>query len=667
MQKLNLPKFTFWNKIAKKISFINMKEVNSLVAKLQLGEMSLLNSMGISDSLEIINRQETMKLLNKYPELRKFIMRHDLSSVFPGNEISFLDQFNVNSEHSLFVKKLKHLLAVLRKIKQKEGRFVGSVKTFFDFLQDNLEAINVNENEFALVAGKEISKGSFMQGSVDYDLTLQANGYDVINDASSRCFGHKRYSYNERLITIPYDWSEFKWWAYRYLLPWNGVRIYLHNSRAMKVNNTTSIIEKTPPVVIETIRDFLEYRVVSPIWQELAKTSKDFPDSVRFRIRCLFTYNHTGLKVKLGSIQPLGTSIASKEDFAKVYPFLNNDLIGYSKDKLESFKEFSMSTYSNLEIKNGTLQVLMAFWKALEVQKEYRKLIYDGMIIESRNVDIEFKLFSMKQVCELEDISPYHQNIMTVRDFIGHHFETLQSMAKMMDTFADRAQSWNLPFSFPDILGEEHHLIEFSKLLPVHLINRTKVIGGDEVKIKPDDLVPITMPSLNGRMVALTGQNAGGKTVALVSLMDNIYLAQSGLPVFAESFALNPKETVATVFIEKGEGSLLELVLGKIKNVIEVSKVSNPNKTIVVMDELLSGTQEMAGRDLGEEVLKKLNTIGCSVIFNTQITALAEFAETDLNALTFKFDLDHLIKPGIGSGGSKRLADQIGLTAVLES
>jgi hypothetical protein len=250
---------------------------------------------------------------------------------------------------------------------------------------------------------------------------------------------------------------------------------------------------------------------------------------------------------------------------------------------------------------------------------------------------------------------------MECRNFVKKHCSVLSEMAVMMEQFIGTSNEWNVQFSFPEILGQEYHLIEFVHLLPVHLIGRQKNIKGKETAITSQDLRPINLPSLNGKMIALTGQNAGGKTVTLLGLTDNVYLAQSGLPVFAESFKLNPKETIASVFIERGEGSLLELVLTKLKTTIHEVKKTNPNTTVVIMDELLSGTQEVMGLNLGKEVLRKLNGIGCSVMFNTQITELAEFATTELDALPFKFDANHNITPGIGNGGADLLADRIGL------
>ena len=127
-------------------------------------------------------------------------------------------------------------------------------------------------------------------------------------------------------------------------------------------------------------------------------------------------------------------------------------------------------------------------------------------------------------------------------------------------------------------------------------------------------------------MLGLTGYHGGGKTVTSLAVVTNIFLAQSGLPVFGQGFRLNVKDVLGMMFIERGGGSTCELLLDKIVIILkEIQNVHN-SKVVLVLDEVGTGTQEMDGHKLGKDVLSKLSNIGVSVLFSTQIQSLAEFA-----------------------------------------
>ena len=221
-----------------------------------------------------------------------------------------------------------------------------------------------------------------------------------------------------------------------------------------------------------------------------------------------------------------------------------------------------------------------------------------------------------------------------------------------------------MPFEFPDVLETHEHLIRFDSLMPTHLIGQATAKGD---MLRAMDLRPIKgLSKLNGKVVFLTGHNAGGKTVTQESLAEMVYLAQCGLPVFGENIAFNPKEVMAVVFIERGAGSTAELLLRKIKATLEVVTQSDPARTLVVLDELGTGTQEMDGDQLARQVLARLHQIGCSVLCSTQIMSLAQHAEKELGALMFQVDRARTITPGIGRGDVVGLADRVGLTEYLQ-
>lgn len=75
--------------------------------------------------------------------------------------------------------------------------------------------------------------------------------------------------------------------------------------------------------------------------------------------------------------------------------------------------------------------------------------------------------------------------------------------------------------------------------------------------------------------------------------------------------------------------------------------------------------KEIEGADYAKRFLRKLSGCNASVIFSTQITKVGEFAQDELGAKCFAFDLEHRIRPGIGTGGANKLMSRIGIDRLL--
>lgn len=257
--------------------------------------------------------------------------------------------------------------------------------------------------------------------------------------------------------------------------------------------------------------------------------------------------------------------------------------------------------------------------------------------------------------------------VVEFREEVRYLFSQLKNICEKSKTIISTREKFSdLPFCFPTILDDDKNLVSFDNLSPLHLIGRKNKDRSKELS-KQDLRLIVGVPALNGQMVAITGQNGGGKTVVETELIHTMYLAHMGLPVFAEHFTMNAKEIIAMVFVEKGEGSMLQLIMEKLKIVAEAVEKNPNNKIVVIIDELLTGTQEGDGYDIGREYLKMLSNKKCSVMFATQITQLAEYAKRDLGALCYYFKSDGSMGEGIGKGNARVLAEEVGLDKFLVS
>jgi len=253
----------------------------------------------------------------------------------------------------------------------------------------------------------------------------------------------------------------------------------------------------------------------------------------------------------------------------------------------------------------------------------------------------------------------------------------LIDIGKLAQSFIASAKGLGLPYSFPDILPSEDHSLAFGQLYPIHLIGQPCLensggnggeLGSAKRSMKyigPQDLVPIISLSVSGDIIVFTGQNAGGKSTTMQAIIEAIYLAQSGLPIFGSGFQLNVKRVIGAVFLERGEGSTFQLLLEKHKALLEELKKCSSSDIVLFIDELGTGTQESGGYEYGKRLLQTLNKHGSSVVFATQILELAKFAQTKLGAQCVNFSLDHTIRPGIGKGGHKELMEKVGIDKLL--
>lgn len=129
------------------------------------------------------------------------------------------------------------------------------------------------------------------------------------------------------------------------------------------------------------------------------------------------------------------------------------------------------------------------------------------------------------------------------------------------------------------------------------------------------------------RTLLISGPNTGGKTVLLKSLGLFAAMAQSGIPVPAadESRLAIFDDIYADVGDEQSISSSLSTFSAHLKNLSEVLR-SATNASLVLIDELGSGTDPVEGAALGGAILEALTNRGSLSVATTHLGALKELA-----------------------------------------
>jgi DNA mismatch repair protein MutS2 len=143
------------------------------------------------------------------------------------------------------------------------------------------------------------------------------------------------------------------------------------------------------------------------------------------------------------------------------------------------------------------------------------------------------------------------------------------------------------------------------------------------IAVVPFDLVM----EPNERTMLISGPNTGGKTVLLKALALMSVMVQSGIP--APAAAASELAVYDDVFADIGDEQSIEASLSTfsahVRHLGEILRSATAH-SLVVIDELGSGTDPLEGAALGGAILEALTTRGAMTVATTHLGALKELA-----------------------------------------
>jgi DNA mismatch repair protein MutS2 len=187
---------------------------------------------------------------------------------------------------------------------------------------------------------------------------------------------------------------------------------------------------------------------------------------------------------------------------------------------------------------------------------------------------------------------------------------------------------------------------------------------------RTDDLVPLSIridPTL--RVLAVTGSNTGGKTVALKTLGLLALMAQAGLPVPAQRAAL---PIFDRVLVDIGDEQSIEQSLstfsGHMAQIVNVLRGAT-DRSLVLLDELGSGTDPAEGGALACAIIKSLASRRATAVLTTHLREVKIFchehdgmqnAAMEFNAETLR-PTYRLVQGEPGQSHAVTIAQRLGL------
>lgn len=215
-----------------------------------------------------------------------------------------------------------------------------------------------------------------------------------------------------------------------------------------------------------------------------------------------------------------------------------------------------------------------------------------------------------------------------------------------------------------------HYDFLFAKAKYSRSINGAKVKVNEEKQIKliqakhpllGEKAVPLTLEMMEGKSaLVITGPNTGGKTVSIKTVGLLTLMVQCGLHIPAS------EESNLSIFqrilVDIGDGQSitenLSTFSSRIVNIIEILKDTNDH-SLVLLDELGSGTDPGEGMGLATAILEQLYHKGAVLLATTHYSEIKEFAEGHRGFIngSMEFDIETLsptYRLNIGRGGESQ-------------
>jgi len=161
-------------------------------------------------------------------------------------------------------------------------------------------------------------------------------------------------------------------------------------------------------------------------------------------------------------------------------------------------------------------------------------------------------------------------------------------------------------------------------------------------KLGREDVVPLNLKLENEKIVIITGPNAGGKTVVLKTIGLLSLLLQSGIHIPA-----NPDSNFhlfKNILIDIGDEQSLEddlstfsSHLNSLKEILNTADKSS----LILLDEIGTGTDPIEGSALASAILMKLRDAGAIVLASTHHGSLKIIANSEKEFINAAMEFDH--------------------------
>lgn len=300
------------------------------------------------------------------------------------------------------------------------------------------------------------------------------------------------------------------------------------------------------------------------------------------------------------------------------------------KEKADSViranKECMSDTFSTY--RNGRL--------CIPVKKEYKFKISGSVIDKSATGSTLFiepaavsKYYEELQLLKIEAENEERRILYTLTVMVADQAPVLEQDIKMIE---------KLDFIF----SKGKLSLEYDGVEPeINTERRITLTNGRHPLMAKEICVPLQF-EIGGeiRGVVITGPNTGGKTVAIKTVALSCMMAQCGLHVACEKADICMN---SNFLCDIGDGQNLSENLSTfsahITNVLDILKKVNKD-SLVIMDELGSGTDPTEGMGIAIAILEELKKSGALFLVTTHYPEVKQYAEKEESIINARMTFD---------------------------
>ncbi|QTA37969.1 endonuclease MutS2 [Thermosipho ferrireducens] len=217
--------------------------------------------------------------------------------------------------------------------------------------------------------------------------------------------------------------------------------------------------------------------------------------------------------------------------------------------------------------------------------------------------------------------------------------------SKIHDRYGKLVQDIELVAHFDSLYARARYALIHKGIVVQPDGDYLKLVNARHPLLDEEKVVPISIDLPSDKMgIVITGPNTGGKTVTLKTIALFIFMAKAGFPILAEEGTRIPE---FKLFIDIGDAQAIVENLSTFSSHIVriVHALENAdNNSLVLIDELGSGTDPFEGSALALGILETLIEENIKFIVTTHMTNVKLYAMEHENILTasMEFDLESL-------------------------
>lgn len=299
---------------------------------------------------------------------------------------------------------------------------------------------------------------------------------------------------------------------------------------------------------------------------------------------------------------------------------------------MRSHKEFMADSFCTL--RNGHI--------CIPVKKEYRWKISGNAVDQSATGNTVFmepagvaNLYEELQMRKLEEENEVRRILYSLTAMVADGAESMEENIRVMEKLDFIFSKGKLSMDMDAVPPE------------INLERRIRLLDARHPLMPKEVSVPLRFAlgtEENG--IVITGPNTGGKTVAIKTVALLCLMAQCGLHVTcAKADICMSSSFLCDIGDGQNIAENLSTFSAHIKNVLEIVKCVD-GESLVVMDELGSGTDPTEGMGIAVSVLEELRKSGCLFLVTTHYPEIKEYAAKTARITNARMEFDReTLKP----------------------